>query len=326
MNTQPVFTAEAVEALRKTGHVQDVRFATLPAEAIPPGLQVAKPHVAVIQRGDGGVEVTSIKRFVDEYRGKPERRKGLALAETLDSFLALVERHGTTDTAIFVNANWREPHLTAVIDYHQPRMAMGKDPESLDAGDDEGARFCEHRIEYPFPLSESWKRWVEQDGKLMTQADFAAFLEDHIHELSSPIAQEEAEAKSRFKTSVGAPATILDLSRELEVTVGARVKSKKRLDNGDQALVFESDTTATTSGGQAVDVPGMFIVNVPVFHAGDQVRVLARLRYRPAGENGVLWAYQLHRPDEIVNDAIVNAVAHGESRLGLPFYYGAPEK
>lgn len=329
MGADTLFTAEAIEAIKKLAPDPLVSVHELPQDALPPGLVVEKANIAVVYTGDGKVEIRSLQPLVDDLRGKPSLRKGTATVTTLASFIALVQRHATADTAIFVDADWRKPSLTAVIDYHAPRGPL--DPEEAGtreksaAGDDPGARFGKHRIAYPFPLSESWKRWVASNGKQMLQEQFASFLEDHIAELSSPLPQEEAEARDRFKTTVGAPNVILSLSRELEVTVGAKIKSKKRLDNGETSLVFETENSATRSGGEAVDVPGMFIVNVPVFYGGDPVRVLARLRYRPAAENGVVWFYTLHRPDETVDAAVLDAVAEGERALDLPFYYGAPE-
>ncbi|TIP21885.1 MAG: DUF2303 family protein, partial [Mesorhizobium sp.] len=72
---------------------------------------------------------------------------------------------------IFADADWRNPSFTAVIDYH----------EDVSGG---LAAFGKHRIQYAFPLSEEWKKWIEMNGEPMKQAEFAYFLEDRVAELS----------------------------------------------------------------------------------------------------------------------------------------------
>lgn len=322
-DTQPMFTADAVRAITALAPRQEVRFEPLPKEALPNDLLVEAPHVAIVYDAKGNAEIRSLAAPIAEARGRPSQRRGTARATSLQSFIELVNYHKVESSAVFADASWRAPKLTAVIDYHAGRATEAAEET---AADDPGARFCRHTIVYDFPLSESWRLWVEKSGEPMLQGDFAAFIEDHIAEIAAPLPQEVAEVKTKYKTVLGAPLTLLDLSRELEVTVGAKLKSKKRLETGEQALVFETEHTATTtSGGEAIEVPGMFLIQTPIFDRGEPARILARLRYRPAGEKGVLWFYELHRPDLALAervDADVDLVAR---ETGLPVYLGAPE-
>lgn len=320
-DTQPVFTAEAVQSLAALGARQEVNFEALPKGALPPDLLVEEPHVAVVFDAKGGVDIRSLKPHIDEARGRPSSRVGTAKATTLESFVALTNRHKVESSAVFADASWKAPSLTAVIDYHSA-SAEGAGA-SATAGDDNGARFCRHRIRYDFPLSEQWKLWVANNGEPMLQADFAAFLEDHIAEIAAPFPQEVAEVQQNYKTTLGAPLEILDLSRGLEVRVGAKIKTKTRLQSGEQSLVFE--TEHTNAAGEPIEVPGMFLIQVPIFDRGESARVFARLRYRPAGDKGVLWFYQLHRPDLVVAERVDADVEKVRSESGLPVYHGAPE-
>jgi uncharacterized protein YfdQ (DUF2303 family) len=321
-DTQPVFTAAAVQSLAALGARQDIKFLPLPEGALPPDLLVEEPHVAVVYDGKGGVDIRSLKPHIDEARGRPSQRTGTARAKTLESFIDLTCRHKVESSAVFADASWKAPSLTAVIDYH---AESDTECATETAGDDPGARFCRHRIHYDFPLSDQWRIWVENNGKVMSQENFAAFLEDHIAEIAAPFPQEEAEVKAKYKTVLGAPLTLLDLSRELEVTVGAKIKSKHRLESGEQAIVFETEHTSTNTRGEAVEVPGMFLIQVPIFDRGEPGRVFARLRYRPAGEQGVLWFYELHRPDLAVAERVDADVERVKNETGLPVYHGAPE-
>lgn len=315
-----------VDAIAKLAQaaVGEVKIVPLPTGMVPYGSTVEEPHIAIVRNPSGTVEIKALDTYVSNLRGKPAQRLGTATATTLESFIELVRRHGDQNSAVFVDANWRAPSMTAVIDYNCKRDGEPRARDPI-VGDDHLARFGRHRITYAFPLSEAWQIWVANSGTAMLQAAFASFLEDHIHELSAPFEQEVAEVKHKFKVTLGNPTTILDLSRELEVTAGSRVKSKKRLESGEQALAFEVEHTDTRVGGQSVEVPGMFLINVPVFYRGEPTRVLARLRYRTAGDNGLVWFYDLHRPDEVVDTRVRDDVDRVASATGLPVYDGTPE-
>ncbi|MGQ3281290.1 MAG: DUF2303 family protein, partial [Shinella sp.] len=96
----------------------------------------------------------SIKSLIDEYRQAPAARHGTARADTLDSFVALIDRHKDGESVIFGKTTWPKPTLTAVLNY---------DREGVDA------RRRDHRIVYEFPLTEEFKAWVNGSGNAMPQ-------------------------------------------------------------------------------------------------------------------------------------------------------------
>jgi len=78
--------------------------------------------------------------------------------------------------------------------------------------------------------SEEFKRWNEfATGGLKPQADFALFLEENAADIWQP-----------------EPTEMLELARDLEAASGQTFKTRTRLDNGDSALVFESETKVTS--------------------------------------------------------------------------------
>ena len=101
----------------------------------------------------------SVKALVEDFRNAPDRRKGTATVDTLDSFISLVNRHKDERSALFGRCVWPDPKLTAVIDYDD---AAGE------------ARNRQHRIVYAFPLTEEFKTWVEMNAKPMPQDVFAS--------------------------------------------------------------------------------------------------------------------------------------------------------
>ncbi|MHC2087208.1 DUF2303 family protein [Methylobacterium sp. CM6244] len=305
-------------------------FLEIPSEALPGSALLGKPHLTVIIGADGKPELRSLKSDIDAYRTKPAFREGTATALTLGSLIELVNRHANHDTAIFVDANWKAPKMLAVIDYHaQAGSMVGADSEprtrqSSTDGEDELARFGRHRIAYEFPLSEAWKVWVAGNGNYMTQGDFAEFLEDHVHELAAPILSlpDEADLEQRFKTKIAHPSDVMDLARGLDVKVGASVKNRVKLQSGETQFVFE--TEHRDSEGRELTVPGLFLLSIPIFYRGEQVRMPVRLRYRLQG-GAILWAYQLHRPDEAVDAMVRGDVDLVARDTGLPVYDGFPE-
>lgn len=336
MSENSFFTDEAVKAIHGLGHFQSVEFMPLPTEALPTDMLVEQPHVMVICHGDGSIRVESLKPHVDQARGKPSQRKGTATALTLESFIALVNHHATDDTAIFADPQWRKPSLTAVIDYHGATPAIepdedGKiDEEEVVAKvaprgrrfDDPGARFLQHRIRYEFPLSESWQTWMENNGEMMGQDDFARFIEEHINETASPMEAEIADFQHRYKMRCGSPIELVELARGLEVNVNQSVKSKTVLASGERQIVFE--TEHRDAQNNAIDVPGLFLLNVPIFYGGEEQRIPCRLRYRVS--SGVLkWGYEILRPDIYIDERVQEDCEAVRRKTGLPVFAGTPE-
>ena len=249
----------------------------------------------------------SIRPLLEEFRTAPERRSGVAQVRTLRSFIDLTLRHKDADSAIFAQSDWPNPSLTAVVDYH----AVNHDP-----------RFGEHRIVYPFPLTREFLKWVDQDGKPMAQKDFAEFIEDNIMDLSAPLDGEATTYEALFRTKFALPTDLIELARGLEVHVGSAIKNAYRTDTGEMQLRFE--TTHTNASGEPLHVPGLFMLSLRAFVDGSEVRLPARLRYRPK-DGAVVWSFQLYKWEDALRDRIAADLAIAATQTGLPAFEGAPE-
>lgn len=263
--------------------------------------------VGDIPQGDGRRSFVSLKPLIDEWRTAPERRKGTATVETLNSFIALMKRHADEDSAIFAKLASGTPSLTGVIDYHTTKHEP---------------RFGAHRVAYSFPLSPEWVAWRNHDSKAMSQLDWASFVEERIADLSSPTDAEASEYERLFQTKIAVPSELIQLSRGMQISVEAKVKDIRVLQSGEAEVVYEE--VHKDGSGQKLVVPGLFIIQIPLFLDGAPVRLVARLRYRRT-EGRIAWFYQLYRPDLAMRDRLqadLNTVA-GET--GLPVFEGAPE-
>lgn len=282
------------------------------------GLEPSIPWLAVTGLGEGlpasvpigfdrkDQEFKSIKSLIEEYRQAPARRRGTAKVDTLKSFIDLTNRHKDEDSALFGKASWPEPKLTAVLNY-----------DSVDTS----ARFGDHRVEYAFPLTDEFKVWTAQNTKPMSQGDFALFVEEHAAELSEATPEEAAEYEPLFKERFASPSDVLMLSRELEVYSSAKAKQGIRLQTGERTLEFSEEHF--NGRGEKVTIPGIFMLSVPAFVGGANVRIPARLRYRLGPP--ITWFYQLYRWETFLRDEVQRALGEAAKATELPAFDGAPE-
>lgn len=249
----------------------------------------------------------SPKALLEEFRLAPQRRRGTATADTLESFIALTNRHKDENSALFGRAIWPSPSLLAVLNY--------------DAAGSE-ARFGDHRISYEFPLTEEFKAWVEANARPMGQDVFAAFLEEHAAELAAPMDGERAEYERLFGEAMATPQEVVMLSRHLEVHVNAKAKQGVRLQTGERQVEFSEDHV--NAKGEKVSIPGVFMVSVRAFVDGEAVRIPARLRYRIAGGD-IKWLYQLYRWEFFLREQVQRDLEEAAQKTALPSYEGMPE-
>lgn len=331
-------SGEAIEAIKDLA-VQaagvSIQYVLHPLDGtgVPETIPVAIHHGAA-------PKLLGVAELFEPYRERPRRKVGTAHVLTLQSLIDLVQRHQTEHSAIFADTDWTKPSITAVIDYHEIDTVVGGMIRVVDPGEDDATTneagmiddpiveigapaFGKHRIHYAFPLSEEWQAWVKLDGEVMNQLDFASFIEDHIAELWAPTDAEKIWIERDFQTSVATPAQLIQLSRGLQVNVEAKVKEARKLQSGEAQIAFEE--THLGGDGKPLKVPGMFMLNVAPFFMGDKIAVPVRLRYRVKQGGGVLWFYQIYRPDQHVTARVRSDLRIVAEETGLPAYEGSPE-
>ena len=262
---------------------------------------------AVYQGLDHGYQVINFEPIVEQFRDRPRSIKGAATALTLASFIELVNRHKDDSSAVFANILSPSPYLTAVIDYHE----LDHEP-----------RFGRHGINYSFPLSDEWKAWRDVNAKPLSQEIFSAWLEDHLPDLATATAQEKEEIEPKLQIEFGTPIQIATLSRGLTVHVSSVVSELTVLQSGAGSVRFEESHNG--ADGKPLKIPGLFIINIPLFVGSEAVRIPVRLRYRKAGAS-ISWSFHLFRFEYYVREALKLDLATVEQETELPVYEGAPE-
>ncbi len=265
--------------------------------------------------------------FFDGFRSAPKRLAGTARLSSLDSFIGWTKRFADADSALFAIDDRARPSITAVIDYNLSRE--GESETKLEH--DEAARFGGHRGHYVFPLSDEWRAWTEQDGKVMSMVEFAAFLEDRIIDVVDPeISAEISPDLQRYITAVtggsgriATPTALVGLSQGLKINEIANVAQHANLTSGEAQIIFQTRHENPETGGP-VSVPSMFLITIPIFNNGPAYRLAARLRYR-IKEGRPVFYYQLWRADRAFDDAFTEAVNRASSETKLPLFLGSPE-
>ena len=229
----------------------------------------------------------------------PLRKRAKVKLQDAESFIDYVKRHGSlTDSTIWGTANYQEGRVSfvAIINDH--------------GEDDTKAQWRDHTARFSPEFSEEWRRWFGQNRKPMSQAEFAAFIEENLKDVASP-------------DGAGLPtgAQMLEMALSFEANQDMRFKSAIRLGNGGVQMSFvQDDDDQTLAKMQLFE---RFAVGIPVFWNGDAYRIDARLRYR-ARDGKVSFWYELIRQDKTLEAATTTLIKTIREKTGTPFFFGDP--
>lgn len=284
-----------------------------------------RPEIVTLIEADTGLTVTALKgkngvepvpaSAFDASRTKAKYRQGTATLLDLDSFIAHTKRFADSDSVVFADNNRKQPSLTAVLDYHK-------------YGADGDAAFLRHKGLFNFPLSDEWTAWHGVDKQPLKMRDFAAFLEDHIIDVLPVEGLSLNDEQERFVNALGgerriaSPAKLMELATGLQVFESSEVASAVKLQTGEGRMVFTS--THTDGQGGELNVPGLFVIGIPVFDNGPAYQVLVRLRYRKVGAD-LLFFTELWRTDRVFDHAFDEAIGQVKEETSLPVLLGKPE-
>lgn len=280
------------------------------------------PQKLAVTRGDGnavevvavprGLTLQSVKHLLDEQRETPERIRGTAKLDEVDSFLSHVGRFRGDSTAIYASRSTTSPGFVAVYDYHAPGAPA----------------WGQHRAEFRPALAQAWRAWQGANGKEMDTGAFAEWWEEHAVEVLDPATEAAKDASLRLRAidlRVGTPSEVLALSRGLEIRVEQTLSDVKRLATGEMKLTYEEQVKG--SNGAPLDVPAAFVVGVPVFDEGVDGDVWAlpvRLRMRRQAAS-ITWSFHLLDADVTFRRAVDGLIEKVSAKTGLPVLIGTPE-
>ncbi|MFF9200001.1 DUF2303 family protein [Streptomyces sp. NPDC014779] len=252
--------------------------------AAPVALEVGKYHVVRTADGFRTIDLTT-----PEHTGVPDRKTGTTTVRDAVSFAAYFTKHADDDTELYADAD--RLTVTAVLDAHTATTA----------------RWSGHRLTLQLRKTESWTQWLEHDGRLMQQEQFAEFLEDHLPELLEPSA-----------------ADMLEIAQSIQGATKVEWQNSTRLSSGQRQFTYAETVQAKAGQRGQLTIPETFVIGLVPFEGSEGYKLTARFRYRITKDGGLTLGYKLERPSDIIRTAfrdVVNAI--GE-QIEQPIMNGTP--
>lgn len=232
-----------------------------------------------------------------ELMARPERIRETFATGDYDSFIRYVTNYNgiTSDAEQFCTVSGdgksQKMDVTFTFDYHNKNTG--------EAGN------CNHVARYAPATSIEWQRWIGNDGNLLTQAQFADFIESNIPDIHVP------------KDDLNAPsgATMLSLAKELQVTASIDVDSRSDRVSGGVSFKYAEKIEGRQNGKQ-VTVPEHFYIAIPMHVGGPAYVIKVMFRFRRVDQH-VKMGYELYRVHKLYESALDALV----ERLGTHLYW-----
>lgn len=262
----------------------------LPKPLILQTLSTADEHGAVIYMA---VPNHSRLEKVDGESLLPAPRRTKATTTLTDhtSFLQYVNEHKQPATAVWCQFDPVTYKLAfnAVIDEIGP----------------EAPAWRSHKANFAPTMSNEWLTWTENNRKVMTQLEFAYFIEEH---------EEDISAVDGYPSSLD----MMKMATEFEARQDQAIKSTVRLQNGGVELAYVSNDDAQTI--EKMRLFEKFRIGIPVFRGAAEGHLLeARLRYRTHQGKASFW-YELVRPDrahEMAAKTMIETIRDGLNEVSV---------
>lgn len=258
--------------------------------------------------------MTGLLAEQDKRAEKPRALAGSAKILDEASMIAHCQRFRDSASALFADSS----QIMAVYDYHRPigdalhiEVKDGETAVLNVVGRDVSARWTRHRAIYTPGKAKEWTTWTGKAGQLMSQADFADFLEANLQDLAGP----EGDRK------VPSPADLMTLALTLKVTSEDVLESQINRTTGEYHLVAKVEQKTT---GEA-KIPKEFDILVPVYENGDLQRVTCRFRMKKDGST-FKFGWVIPTAERLERSAWQDICKRISKKTSLPLIYGQPEQ
>lgn len=265
----------------------------VPRNALDTAMEAARIASPVISGPDGRTHVALPERIklhdISDPNRLPSRVRQAVTVDDRASLSAYINRY-KSDRSIII-ADFDALTISARLDWHDHNQGGAFPAPGHNA----------HAVILALRPSEEFSRWDEMEGKIHPQADFARFLEENSVDVGTPEA-----------------ATMIEISKDFEATVGQSYKSNIRLDNGDRKFVFETDTKVQNG----VIIPEKFTLSIPIYNGEEPEELTCLFRWRAAGGGGVGLGFQWHRVEYQRRAHFTQIATAASEETGLPVYMG----
>lgn len=231
---------------------------------------VSVGEVYLVREGDGGVG----KLDTDDYAPRPRHERAARVVTDAQSFAEYVNRHRLHGTEVYAHTSTST--VVGVIDSHE------------EAGGFPG--WQKHTVRLALEKSKPWLAWEAVDGKLLSQEDFADFIDDQWSDVTDP-----------------APGVLIDIATTFHAKTNVEFNGGVRLDSGDVKLTFEEKTTAKAGQKGDIEIPTKVQLALRPYIGGPIYSIWAHFRYR-LRSGQVLLGFKLERPERVLEAAFADIV------------------
>jgi len=224
-----------------------------------------------------------------EFQDLPKRKAGTTTVRDVASFASYWGKHSVAASEVYADRD--RLTVTAVLDAHG-----GTTPN-----------WGGHRLVLALKHSSAWTAWKGADGREMTQAAFAEFLEDNRADISRPTA-----------------AAMLEVAQSIQAVSKVDFASGFRLVDGQRRLTYTETIDAKAGQRGELAIPAEIVLRLPVFNGatvGDELT--ARFRHRIA-DGQLRLSYRLDRPDDVVDAAFEGVVSEVAEQCAATVLRGTP--
>ncbi len=239
-----------------------------------------------------GYKVDDIERMLQI----PRRKRGAVITTNSAGFIDYLQKHSVADAStIYADIDSEKSHckLLSVLDDHGNNYPDWR----------------EHTCTFAPKLSVEWSRWLEGNKKIMSQSDFATWLEENLPDIAGV---------PGFPSGT----EILQMALAFEANSDKKFRSKINLQSGGVQFEYTEDETKETRTKMLVFE--RFTIGVPVFDGSTNAYpVEARLKYREKTGDLSFW-YELIRADRVFKSAVADELAAIKEGTGLQVIAGTP--
>lgn len=271
--------------------------------------QIAKLHdgIPFLVKSDGGVVVLeALVKMADQRAPQPRELAGRATLRDEAGLIAHMLRFRDGDSALFYDGE----KLLAVYDYHRPMVPPAEGQPFITRNDK--ARWGRHSAVFTPLLSPEWKAWVMGAGKMLGQAEFADFIDEHASDIAMPNDQ---------RPSVPTVADLATMAMTLKVTSQDVCEATINRTTGEYHMVAKSEQQPT---GQT-KIPKEFDVEIPIYEGGQKYRFACAVRFRKGADNKPTFGWVVRGADKLLRDAFAEMAARVSDKTGVPAFAGSPE-
>lgn len=245
-----------------------------------------KKHLVIHNRDTSQLAVIDLEAGLEA----PVRKRGHVTTFDAASFNNVIKDNSDAgNIAIYFDRNPNKPAVVAVLNGHGQK----------------GPGWGDFRVNIEFRPTPQWVKWRAHDGKLLSQVEFAEFIEDNLEDISEP-----------------SGATMLEIATHLEVIRSVNFKSKVTLQSGAFTFQHDQHDQTSTSAGH-VAIPQEFKLGVAPIFGLPAYSVPARFRYR-IDEGRLKLGYKLQRIETMMSQIVEDVIAKIERGANISVMDGLP--